>query len=64
MWLCALRPCHSTHANPTRPCDQAPVLALLRALPMLVDVLLLCAFVFFVFGVVAVQLFAGALRYR
>lgn len=44
--------------------SQVPVLALLRSLPMLGDVLLLCAFVFFLFGVIAVQLFAGALRNR
>lgn len=31
---------------------------------MLLDVLVLCLFAFFVFGVVAVQLFAGALRNR
>lgn len=43
---------------------QAPVATLAKALPMLLDVLLLCLFAFFVFGIVAVQLFAGALRNR
>ena len=40
------------------------MLALLRSLPMLMDVMVLCAFTFFMFGVVALQLFAGALRNR
>jgi hypothetical protein len=40
------------------------VATLAKALPMLLDVLLLCLFAFFVFGIVAVQLFAGALRNR
>jgi hypothetical protein len=43
---------------------QVPVATLAKALPMLLDVLVLCLFAFFVFGVVAVQLFAGALRNR
>lgn len=43
---------------------QVPVATLAKALPMLLDVLLLCLFAFFVFGIVAVQLFAGALRNR
>lgn len=46
------------------PCLQVPVATLAKALPMLLDVLLLCLFAFFVFGIVAVQLFAGALRNR
>lgn len=37
---------------------------LAKALPMLLDVLVLCLFAFFIFGVVAVQLFAGVLRNR
>jgi hypothetical protein len=41
---------------------QVPVATLVKALPMLMDVAVLCAFAFFIFGVVAVQLFAGALR--
>lgn len=49
---------------PPSPPAQAPVVALLRSLPQLADVLVLCAFAFFLFGVVAVQLFAGALRNR
>lgn len=43
---------------------QVPVATLAKALPWLLDVLVLCLFAFFVFGVVAVQLFAGALRSR
>jgi hypothetical protein len=46
------------------PLLQVPVATLAKALPMLLDVLVLCLFAFFVFGVVAVQLFAGALRSR
>lgn len=37
---------------------------LLDTLPMLGNVLMLCSFVFFIFGVVAVQLWAGTLRQR
>uniref|UniRef100_A0A914YAF4 Ion transport domain-containing protein n=1 Tax=Panagrolaimus superbus TaxID=310955 RepID=A0A914YAF4_9BILA len=37
---------------------------LLDTLPMLGNVLLLCFFVFFIFGIVGVQLWAGLLRYR
>lgn len=36
---------------------------LLDTLPMLGNVLLLCFFVFFIFGIVGVQLWAGLLRY-
>lgn len=35
---------------------------LLSSLPMLLDVLILCAFLFFILGTVGVQTFAGALR--
>ncbi|PNH08113.1 Sodium channel protein type 4 subunit alpha [Tetrabaena socialis] len=40
------------------------VTTLIQSGPMLLDVLILCAFTFFIFGLVAVQLFAGSLRYR
>lgn len=40
------------------------VMLLLDTLPMLGNVLLLCSFVFFIFGVLAVQLWAGILRQR
>ncbi|KAG2451635.1 hypothetical protein HYH02_003415 [Chlamydomonas schloesseri] len=40
------------------------VTTMLSSLPMLMDVFVLCAFCFFVFGIIAVQLFAGVLRYR
>lgn len=43
---------------------QVLVATLAKSVPMLLDVGLLCLFAFFVFGVVAVQLFAGALRSR
>lgn len=37
------------------------VLTLLNSIPLLLDVAVLCAFVFFVYGIVSVQLFGGAL---
>lgn len=37
---------------------------MIKSLPMLLDVILLCAFTFFIFGIVAVQLFSGQLRFR
>lgn len=40
------------------------VMLLLDTLPMLGNVLLLCFFVFFIFGIVGVQLWAGMLRQR
>ena len=40
------------------------VVTLLKSIPMLLDVLILCAFAFFIFGIVGVQSFAGALRNR
>jgi len=40
------------------------VMLLLDTLPMLGNVLLLCFFVFFIFGIVGVQLWAGLLRQR
>lgn len=43
---------------------QKLVTTLLQSLPMLFDVLLLCGFAFFIFGIVGIQLFSGALRYR
>jgi hypothetical protein len=43
---------------------QAPVVALFKSLPMLTDVAILCGFSFFVFGTVAVQLFAGVMQNR
>jgi hypothetical protein len=43
---------------------QVPVLTLLHALPMLSDVAILCLFAMFVFGIVAVQMFAGVMRNR
>ncbi|XP_038618740.1 LOW QUALITY PROTEIN: voltage-dependent T-type calcium channel subunit alpha-1H-like [Tachyglossus aculeatus] len=55
--------------RPLRAINRVPsmrilVTLLLDTLPMLGNVLLLCCFVFFVFGVVAVQLWAGLLRNR
>lgn len=38
------------------------VATLLRSLPMLLDVLILCAFLFLIFGTIGVQTFSGALR--
>lgn len=40
------------------------VATMLRSLPMLLDVMLMCCFTFFILGIVGVQLFSGALRYR
>ena len=40
------------------------VMLLLDTLPMLGNVLLLCFFVFFIFGIIGVQLWAGLLRQR
>jgi hypothetical protein len=37
---------------------------LLDTLPMLGNVLLLCFFVFFIFGIIGVQLWSGLLRQR
>lgn len=38
------------------------VATLLRSLPMLLDVLILCAFLFLIFGTIGVQTFSGVLR--
>jgi hypothetical protein len=43
---------------------QVLVATLLNALAPLLDVLLLCSFVFLVFGLIGLQVFAGALRFR
>jgi len=40
------------------------VILLLDTIPMLGNVLLLCFFVFFIFGIIGVQLWAGLLRNR
>lgn len=40
------------------------VATLLRSLPMLLDVLILCAFLFLIFGTIGVQTFSGVLRHR
>lgn len=40
------------------------VLGMLKALPMLLDVVGLCSFAFLVFGIVGLQLYAGVLKYR
>ncbi|PNH09896.1 Sodium channel protein type 5 subunit alpha [Tetrabaena socialis] len=40
------------------------VTTMLGSLPMLLDVFVLCAFAYFMFGIVAVQLFAGVLQLR
>ncbi|CAK8686115.1 unnamed protein product [Clavelina lepadiformis] len=55
--------------RPLRAINRVPsmrilVMLLLDTLPMLGNVLMLCSFVFFVFGVIAVQLWAGTLRQR
>eukprot|EP00898_Chlorokybus_atmophyticus_P005124 jgi/Chlat1/5612/Chrsp369S09000 len=39
------------------------VATLLKSLPMLFDVVLLCGFVYFVFGIAGVETFAGQMRY-
>eukprot|EP00198_Chlamydomonas_reinhardtii_P012138 XP_001701475.1 voltage-gated Ca2+ channel, alpha subunit [Chlamydomonas reinhardtii] len=40
------------------------VTTMIAALPMLIDVFALCAFTFFIFGLVAVQLFSGRMTHR
>lgn len=40
------------------------VATLLSSMPMLLDVLILCAFLFLIFGTIGVQTFAGYLRYH
>uniref|UniRef100_H2YFL7 Ion transport domain-containing protein n=1 Tax=Ciona savignyi TaxID=51511 RepID=H2YFL7_CIOSA len=55
--------------RPLRAINRVPnmrilVMLLLDTLPMLGNVLMLCSFVFFIFGVVAVQLWEGTLRQR
>ena len=40
------------------------VATLLTSIPMLLDVLILCAFAFAMFGIIAIQVFAGELSYR
>ena len=40
------------------------VVALLKSLPLLLDVVALFAFLMFIYGLVAVQIFGGALRQR
>ena len=40
------------------------VMLLLDTLPMLGNVLLLCFFVYFIFGIMGVQMWAGLLRQR
>lgn len=47
-----------------RPGMRILVNLLLDTLPMLGNVLLLCFFVFFIFGIIGVQLWAGLLRNR
>lgn len=58
---------------PLRICNYSPlspsgmrilVMLLLDTLPMLGNVLLLCFFVFFIFGIIGVQLWQGILRQR
>ena len=38
--------------------------SILKSIPMLLDVVLLCAFVFFIMGIVGVNVFSGVLGYR
>lgn len=72
LWEC----CQARGSQP-RPASLAPpawllpptgmrilVTLLLDTLPMLGNVLLLCFFVFFIFGIIGVQLWAGLLRNR
>ncbi|GIL50395.1 hypothetical protein Vafri_6622, partial [Volvox africanus] len=40
------------------------VTTMIESMPMLIDVVLLCAFTFFIWGIVAVQIFAGTLKNR
>uniref|UniRef100_A0A8D2MCJ0 Voltage-dependent T-type calcium channel subunit alpha-1H n=1 Tax=Zonotrichia albicollis TaxID=44394 RepID=A0A8D2MCJ0_ZONAL len=60
MVICA----HPDVAFPAPPGMRILVTLLLDTLPMLGNVLLLCFFVFFIFGIVGVQLWAGLLRNR
>eukprot|EP00198_Chlamydomonas_reinhardtii_P012109 XP_001701446.1 voltage-gated Ca2+ channel, alpha subunit [Chlamydomonas reinhardtii] len=50
--------------RPLRTVNRVLVTTMLSSLPMLMDVFVLCAFCFFMFGIIAVQLFAGVLRNR
>jgi hypothetical protein len=43
---------------------QVLINTLLRATRPLLDVMLLCSFVFFIFGIIGVQVFSGALQNR
>lgn len=55
---------HMLTASPPSTGMRILVTLLLDTLPMLGNVLLLCFFVFFIFGIVGVQLWAGLLRNR
>lgn len=55
---------HCAHLFPRPAGMRILVTLLLDTLPMLGNVLLLCFFVFFIFGIVGVQLWAGLLRNR
>ncbi|KAK9816645.1 hypothetical protein WJX72_003272 [[Myrmecia] bisecta] len=56
-----LRPLRTISALPGM---QLLIKTLLAAIPMLGNVLVMCAFFFIVFGILGVQLFKGVLRYR
>ena len=62
--LRALCPCLPIPPPFPRPGMRILVNLLLDTLPMLGNVLLLCFFVFFIFGIIGVQLWAGLLRNR
>ncbi len=53
-----------TRAPPALAPAQVLVVTLLKALPQLLHVVILCACVFLAYGIVGVELFAGVMRYR
>lgn len=64
--LAACSSCFSDASSSALPLAGMRILVnlLLDTLPMLGNVLLLCFFVFFIFGIIGVQLWAGLLRNR
>jgi hypothetical protein len=57
-------PCWLTLLPSLATAAQVLVVTLLNVLAPLLDVMLLCSFVFLVFGLIGLQVFAGALRFR
>lgn len=56
--------CANSQPLPSSRCPQALVVTMIGSLGQLSNVAVLCAFVFLVFGIIAVQLFAGVLDNR